>query len=70
MVSEFSTMIPLMVGVGNHEYDHSSGGENGKDPSGVQTPGGFFLNTDSGGECGVPTSKRFLMVSGCICRSH
>ena len=31
--------IPYMVGIGNHEYDHRTGGE--RDPSGAQLPGGF-----------------------------
>ena len=67
MVSVFSTSVPLMIGVGNHEYDHTSGGgNNGKDPSGVTTPGGFKPNwgdfgDDSNGECGVPVAKRFTM---------
>ena len=48
------------------EYDHKSGGENGKDPSGVSTPHGFMprwgnMGDDSSGECGVPTSQRFQM---------
>ncbi len=63
MVQKFSSSVPLMIGVGNHEYDHTDGGENGKDPSGVKTPGGFNpswgdFNADSNGECGVPVSKR------------
>ena len=67
MVSIFSTTVPLMIGVGNHEYDHTGGGHD-KDPSGVKTPGGYMpkwgnFGDDSGGECGVPTSKRFVMVS-------
>jgi len=63
MVSIFATTVPLMIGVGNHEYDHTDGGGSGKDPSGVETAGGYaptwgnFLK-DSNGECGVPTSKR------------
>ena len=53
-----------MVGVGNHEYDHSSGGA-GRDPSGMKTEGGWrpdWSNAwdDSGGECGVPTYHRFV----------
>ncbi|CAF4595718.1 unnamed protein product, partial [Rotaria magnacalcarata] len=28
-----------MVGIGNHEYDHATGGN--KDPSGAPGPGGF-----------------------------
>ena len=63
MVSVFSTRVPLMVAVGNHEYDHTNGGEDGKDPSGVKTPGGFMprwgdFGTDSNGECGVPMAKK------------
>jgi hypothetical protein len=68
MVSKFATSVPFMIGIGNHEYDHTSGGGNGKDPSGVETVGGYkpewgnFLD-DSNGECGIPPSKRFVMVS-------
>jgi len=63
MVEPFASRIPLMVGVGNHEYDHTTGGI-GRDPSGVTTGDGFHpawgnFRTDSGGECGVPTAKRF-----------
>eukprot|EP00557_Chaetoceros_sp_GSL56_P001907 CAMPEP_0176492306 /NCGR_PEP_ID=MMETSP0200_2-20121128/8916_1 /TAXON_ID=947934 /ORGANISM="Chaetoceros sp., Strain GSL56" /LENGTH=816 /DNA_ID=CAMNT_0017889835 /DNA_START=230 /DNA_END=2680 /DNA_ORIENTATION=+ len=66
MVSRFATSVPLMVGVGNHEYDHVTGGGIGKDPSGVITPGGYNpkwgnYGSDSNGECGVPTSIRFIM---------
>lgn len=31
--------VPYMVGIGNHEYDHETGGD--KDPSGASGPGGF-----------------------------
>lgn len=63
MVSVFSTSVPLMVGIGNHEYDHTDGGQDGKDPSGLRSPGGFMprwgdFGTDSSGECGVPVAKR------------
>ncbi|KAG7355945.1 metallophosphoesterase [Nitzschia inconspicua] len=66
MIEPFSTKIPLMIAIGNHEYDHSAGGKV-KDPSGVQTDDGYqpswgnFLGNDSGGECGVPMAKRFRM---------
>ena len=65
MLEPFAARIPLMVGIGNHEYDHTTGGI-GRDPSGVTTDEGFHpawgnFRTDSGGECGVPTAKRFLM---------
>jgi hypothetical protein len=65
LIEPFATQVPLMVAVGNHEYDHDGGGK-GKDPSGVNTEDGFHpawgnFGVDSGGECGVPTSKRFRM---------
>ena len=55
--------MPYMVGIGNHEQDHSSGGS--KDPSGAPGEGwhpwwGNF-GDDSGGECGVPMYYRFHM---------
>ena len=31
--------VPYMTGIGNHEYDHVTGGD--KDPSGAPGPGGF-----------------------------
>ena len=60
----YSTLVPYMVGIGNHEYDHLTGGE--KDPSGAPGDSGFhppWFNggTDSGGECGLPMFKRFHM---------
>ena len=65
MIQPFAVSVPLMVAVGNHEYDHESGGTD-KDPSGVTTDSGFMpvwgnFDNDSGGECGVPTAKRFTM---------
>jgi hypothetical protein len=41
LVSSFTTKVPLMVAIGNHEYDHLSGGDNGRDPSGVSTADGY-----------------------------
>jgi hypothetical protein len=66
MIQTFTTRVPLMIGVGNHEYDHTGGGGMDKDPSGVETPHGFSpvwgnFHNDSGGECGVPTNERFTM---------
>ncbi len=66
MVQPLTSRVPLMVAIGNHEYDHTDGGGLGKDPSGVETPHGFMpswgnFGEDSGGECGVPTAKRFQM---------
>jgi len=54
--------VPYMVGVGNHEYDHVSGGD--KDPSGAPE-NGFHpewgnYGDDGGGECGVPTFHRYV----------
>jgi hypothetical protein len=67
MIRPFATNLPLMISIGNHEYDHLSGGL-GKDPSGVSTDNGFQpkwgnFADDSGGECGVPMVKRFQMPS-------
>ena len=67
MIQPMSTRVPLMVAVGNHEYDHTDGGV-GKDPSGVPTANGYMppwgnFGQDSGGECAVPTAKRFRMPS-------
>ncbi|XP_063679765.1 uncharacterized protein LOC134815183 isoform X3 [Bolinopsis microptera] len=61
-MTSVSEQVPYMVGVGNHEYDHVSGGE--KDPSGAPDNGfrpqwGNYGN-DGGGECGVPTSHRYI----------
>lgn len=63
MIQPFAARVPMMVGVGNKEYDHTAGGK-GKDPSGMETEFGFqptwgTFGTASGGECGVPISKRF-----------
>lgn len=65
MISPLTTFVPLMVGIGNHEYDHTDGGK-GKDPSGVETEDGYRptwgnFHNDSGGECGVPTANHFIM---------
>ncbi|CAF1639430.1 unnamed protein product [Adineta ricciae] len=57
-----TSRVPYMVGIGNHEYDHVTGGD--KDPSGAPGPGGFRpewgnYGYDSGGECAVPMVHRF-----------
>lgn len=66
IVEPFATMVPYMVGIGNHEQDHTEGGE--KDPS--HAPGNGFhpwwagpfeFGHDSYGECGVPMYYRFHM---------
>ena len=38
-IEPIACRVPYMVGIGNHEYDHLTGGD--KDPSGAQGPGGF-----------------------------
>jgi hypothetical protein len=38
-VQPIAAVVPYMVGIGNHEYDHVEGGD--KDPSGAPGPGGF-----------------------------
>ena len=65
LIEPYATLIPYMVGVGNHEYDHTDGGI-GRDPSHIGTDGGwkpswFNGHTDSGGECAVPMHKRYHM---------
>ena len=63
LIEPYATIMPYMVGIGNHEQDHLSGGS--KDPSGAPGEGwhpswGNF-GDDSGGECGVPMYYRFHM---------
>jgi phosphodiesterase/alkaline phosphatase D-like protein len=38
-IQPIAARVPYMVGIGNHEYDHVTGGD--KDPSGAPGPGGF-----------------------------
>jgi hypothetical protein len=38
-IQPIAARVPYMVSIGNHEYDHETGGE--KDPSGAPGPGGF-----------------------------
>jgi acid phosphatase type 7 len=63
LIEPYASLVPVMVSLGNHEYD-SVGGDWSKDPSG----GGRLSaaqyewwngGQDSGGECGVPTARRF-----------
>lgn len=63
MIESAASRVPYMVGIGNHEQDHVSGGD--KDPSKV-AGNGFHpswgnYGADSGGECGVPVHYRFHM---------
>ncbi|XP_066910739.1 uncharacterized protein [Clytia hemisphaerica] len=61
LIQPYASLIPYMVGVGNHEQDHMNGHEH--DPSNQPNfhPTWFNGYTDSGGECGVPTVHRFHM---------
>lgn len=67
MIQSYASHVPYMVVNGNHEYDHTMGGSGGKDPSGEESEFGFQPNWDetsfhsTGGECGVPISKRFAV---------
>eukprot|EP00730_Choanoeca_flexa_P015567 TRINITY_DN7178_c0_g1_i1.p1 TRINITY_DN7178_c0_g1~~TRINITY_DN7178_c0_g1_i1.p1 ORF type:complete len:681 (+),score=128.81 TRINITY_DN7178_c0_g1_i1:193-2235(+) len=63
LIEPYASLVPYMVGIGNHEYDHTTGGD--KDPS--KAPGTGFhpswgnFGDDSSGECGVPMYQRFKM---------
>lgn len=63
LITPYASAVPVMVSLGNHEYD-SAGGDLSKDPSGggrmtaAQYPW-WNGGGDSGGECGVPTARRF-----------
>ena len=63
LIEPYSSLVPYMIGIGNHEQEHIVGGE--KDPS--RAPGNGFhpswgnYGHDSGGECGVPVYNRFHM---------
>jgi len=61
LIQPYASLIPYMVGIGNHEYDHVSG--HAKDPSKQPNfrPSWFNGGTDSGGECGVPMYHRWHM---------
>ena len=61
LVEPYTTLLPYMLGVGNHEQDHEHGHE--RDPSKQPNfhPSWFNGHTDSGGECGVPMTQRFHM---------
>lgn len=60
LIEPLSSRVPYMVSVGNHEQ--CSAGRSKKDPSGDSFhPTWGNYGHDSGGECGLPTSKRFHM---------
>mmetsp|Transcript_34845 Transcript_34845/g.51165 ORF Transcript_34845/g.51165 Transcript_34845/m.51165 type:complete len:725 (-) Transcript_34845:351-2525(-) len=54
MISPYVTRVPLQVGIGNHEYDTIQNDE-------TYHPDWGNFGNDSGGECGVPVSKRFAL---------
>ena len=61
-VEPIAARVPYMTSIGNHEYDHETGGD--KDPSHAPGQGGFRpgwgdYGKDSGGECAVPMVHRF-----------
>ena len=63
LIEPVATRVPYMIAVGNHEQDHMV--NTSKDPSnphgrGFHPSWGNFGH-DSGGECGVATSRRFHM---------
>jgi len=69
MIQSYASRVPILVGVGNHDYDHSGGGGGDrKDISGVinmfNPPWGNGAFATTGGECGVPVSKRFAVPEG------
>jgi hypothetical protein len=51
LIQPLSTIMPMMVGVGNHEVDSH------------ENPFIYTSNGDSGGECGVPAASRFTHLS-------
>ncbi|XP_066927057.1 uncharacterized protein [Clytia hemisphaerica] len=63
LIEPYASRLPYMVGIGNHEYDHTYGGEH--DPSHAEGegyhPAWGNLGDDSNGECGVPMYHRFHM---------
>ena len=59
MIEPYSSLIPYMVSVGNHDQVTAKG--LGKDPSGGSTVKHAGSVHDSGGECGIPLYNRFHM---------
>eukprot|EP00775_Hariotina_reticulata_P005096 gene5096-5337_t len=59
-----ASRVPYMVAIGNHEYGYEKRSSSVSDPSGAagpyQPPWGNF-GSDSRGECGVMTARRFHM---------
>jgi len=63
LIEPYASTMPYMIGAGNHEYDYTDG--KSRDPSGWKPylPDWGNFDNGSGGECGVPTAKRFAMPS-------
>ena len=61
VIEPIASHVPYMINIGNHEYDHTTNGEN--DPSGAEGTGFHPIwgnyGDDSSGECSVPTFNRF-----------
>lgn len=62
LIESIASHVPYMINIGNHEYDHTTGGQN--DPSGA-ADNGFHpvwgnYGDDSSGECSVPMYYRFF----------
>jgi len=55
MMQSVAASVPLMVNIGNHEYDYQNGEDH--DPTSNDT---YYHGQSSNGECGIPISKRFL----------
>ncbi|TDH70663.1 hypothetical protein CCR75_004981 [Bremia lactucae] len=65
LIEPYATRVPYMIGIGNHEYDYVTGGNN--DPSGAAGDDGRMdfhpswanYGEDSSGECSVPMYYRW-----------
>eukprot|EP00929_Paragymnodinium_shiwhaense_P032449 TRINITY_DN17977_c0_g1_i1.p1 TRINITY_DN17977_c0_g1~~TRINITY_DN17977_c0_g1_i1.p1 ORF type:complete len:613 (+),score=81.11 TRINITY_DN17977_c0_g1_i1:109-1947(+) len=55
-----ASRMPMMVSIGNHEWDHSTAGW---PPSSLPFAKAEY-GEDSGGECGIPYRRRFQMPEG------
>nr|AIG56424.1 secreted protein [Achlya hypogyna] len=63
LIEPIAAQLPYMVSVGNHEYAYTTS-THAVDVSGASQcffPTPAFAKASSGGECGVPTAKRFHM---------
>jgi len=62
-IEPIASRLPYMVSIGNHEYDYTNRSGAINDPSGANgmwSPSWWNGGTDSNGECGVPTDRRFV----------